>query len=307
MSDRPFVVSLPSPELRDAIGPDVEGVKFVLWDLRDAPPAPTIDLVVPPYLGRTRFANLADVKVRLIQSQSIGYDGVREVLPAHMVYANAASVHETSTAELALALVLASQRGIADFVRAQGEGRWAQSFYPSLADRTVLLVGYGGVGRAIEARLAGFEVRLVRVARSERTDDAGTVFATSQLATLVPEADVVIVAVPLDESTTALVDDTFLSAMRDGSLFVNVSRGAVADTDALVRHAAAGRLRLALDVTDPEPLPAGHPLFALGNVIISPHVGGASSAMLPRMARLVREQIGRLQRGDEPLNVVIRT
>lgn len=307
MSDRPFVVSLPSPELRDAIGPDVEGVEFVLWDLRDAPPAPTIDLVVPPYLGRTRFANLADVKVRLIQSQSIGYDGVREVLPAHMVYANAASVHETSTAELALALVLASQRGIADFVRAQGEGRWAQSFYPSLADRTVLLVGYGGVGRAIEARLAGFEVRLVRVARSERTDDAGTVFATSQLATLVPEADVVIVAVPLDESTTALVDDTFLSAMRDGSLLVNVSRGAVADTDALVRHAAAGRLRLALDVTDPEPLPAGHPLFALGNVIISPHVGGASSAMLPRMARLVREQIGRLQRGDEPLNVVIRT
>ena len=307
MSDRPFVVSLPSPELRDAIGPDVEGVEFVLWDLRDAPPAPTIDLVVPPYLGRTRFANLADVKVRLIQSQSIGYDGVREVLPAHMVYANAASVHETSTAELALALVLASQRGIADFVRAQGEGRWAQSFYPSLADRTVLLVGYGGVGRAIEARLAGFEVRLVRVARSERTDDAGTVFATSQLATLVPEADVVIVAVPLDESTTALVDDTFLSAMRDGSLLVNVSRGAVADTDALVRHAAAGRLRLALDVTGPEPLPAGHPLFALGNVIISPHVGGASSAMLPRMARLVREQIGRLQRGDEPLNVVIRT
>jgi len=307
VSDRPFVVSLPSPELRDAIGPDVEGVEFVLWDLRDAPPAPTIDLVVPPYLGRTRFANLADVKVRLIQSQSIGYDGVREVLPAHMVYANAASVHETSTAELALALVLASQRGIADFVRAQGEGRWAQSFYPSLADRTVLLVGYGGVGRAIEARLAGFEVRLVRVARSERTDDAGTVFATSQLATLVPEADVVIVAVPLDESTTALVDDTFLSAMRDGSLLVNVSRGAVADTDALVRHAAAGRLRLALDVTDPEPLPAGHPLFALGNVIISPHVGGASSAMLPRMARLVREQIGRLQRGDEPLNVVIRT
>ena len=173
MSDRPFVVSLPSPELRDAIGPDVEGVEFVLWDLRDAPPAPTIDLVVPPYLGRTRFANLADVKVRLIQSQSIGYDGVREVLPAHMVYANAASVHETSTAELALALVLASQRGIADFVRAQGEGRWAQSFYPSLADRTVLLVGYGGVGRAIEARLAGFEVRLVReqIGRLQRGDE----------------------------------------------------------------------------------------------------------------------------------------
>ena len=307
MSDRPLVVSLPTPELRQALGPDVDGVEFVEWDLRDTPPASRIDIVVPPYLGRARFSNLANVRVRLIQSQSIGYDGVREALPAGMVYANAASVHETSTAELAMALVLASQRGIADFVRAQREGRWAQAFYPSLADRTVLLVGYGGVGRAIEARLAGFEVRIVRVARSERPDDAGPVYATSQLAVLLPEADIVIVAVPLDESTSSLVDDAFLSAMRDGSLLVNVSRGAVADTDALVRHAATGRLRVALDVTDPEPLPAGHPLFGLDNVLISPHVGGASSAMLPRMARLVRDQIARLQRGDEPLNVVIRT
>ena len=208
---------------------------------------------------------------------------------------------------LAMALILASQRGIADFVRAQREGRWARAFYPSLADRTILLVGYGGVGRAIEARLAGFEVEVLRVARNERNDDAGQVHAISQLKALLPQADVVVVAVPLDESTTGLVDDAFLSAMRDDSLFVNVSRGAVADTYALVHHAASGRLRMALDVTDPEPLPEGHPLFSIDNVLISPHVGGASSAMLPRMASLVREQITRLQHGDEPLNVVIRT
>jgi phosphoglycerate dehydrogenase-like enzyme len=306
VNERRLVVSLPTTELRHALG-DLDDVEFVEWDLRGTPPATAIDIVVPPYLGRTRFANLADLHVRLIQSQSIGYDGVRDALPSNLVYANAASVHETSTAELALALILASQRGIADFVRAQREGRWAQAFYPSLADRTVLLVGYGGVGRAIEARLAGFEVRVVRVARSERHDDAGPVHAIARLMTLLPEVDVVVVAVPLDESTTGLVDDAFLSAMSDDSLFVNVSRGAVADTDALVDHAQRGRLRMALDVTDPEPLPEGHPLFSLDNVLLSPHVGGASSAMLPRMAHLVREQITRLQRGEEPLNVVLRT
>jgi phosphoglycerate dehydrogenase-like enzyme len=121
------------------------------------------------------------------------------------------------------------------------------------------------------------------------------------------EADVVVVSVPLNEETTRLVDDAFLSSMRHGALLVNVARGGVADTAAMLRHAAAKRLRLALDVTDPEPLPDGHPLFALPNVLITPHVGGATSAMLPRMARLLGEQIARMARGDEPRNVVIRT
>jgi phosphoglycerate dehydrogenase-like enzyme len=113
--------------------------------------------------------------------------------------------------------------------------------------------------------------------------------------------------VPLDESTTHLIDDTFLSLMPNGSLLVNVSRGLVADTEALVNHASAGRLRLALDVTDPEPLPEGHALFSLDNVLISPHVGGASSASFPRLVRLIKEQVERMARGDEPLNVVLRT
>ena len=113
-----------------------------------------------------------------------------------------------------------------------------------------------------------------------------------------------VVVVPLTPATRRLIDDTFLSRMRDGSLLVNVSRGPVADSDALIAHATNGRLRLALDVTDPEPLPAGHPLFALSNVFISPHVGGMTSAMLPRMARLLRDQIARMQRGDDPINVV---
>ena len=116
-----------------------------------------------------------------------------------------------------------------------------------------------------------------------------------------------IVGVPLTDATTGLVDDAFLAALPDGALVVNIARGKVADTDAILDHATRGRLRFALDVTDPEPLPQGHPLFALPNVLISPHVGGASTAMMPRMARLVRTQIERMLRGDEPLNVVLRT
>jgi phosphoglycerate dehydrogenase-like enzyme len=124
---------------------------------------------------------------------------------------------------------------------------------------------------------------------------------------LLPGADVVIIAVPLNDSTTHLVDDAFLTAMHDGALLVNIARGPVADTQAILDHASSGRLRFALDVTDPEPLPDGHPLFALENVLISPHVGGATSAAIPRLVRLVKEQIERLRHGEEPLNVVIRT
>lgn len=308
MSDPRLLVSVPDRALRDALEGLVDDVEVVEWDLDAPAPRGAIDIVVPPYMGGPApLARLAGVGVRLIQSQSVGYDGVAAVLPAGMVFANAASVHEASTAELALALILASQRGVPDFVRAADEGRWVSEFRPSLADRTVLLVGYGGVGRAIEARLVPFEVTLVRVAQTARVEATGAVHAFGELADLVPLADVVVVAVPLDESTTGLIDDAFLSRVRDGALVVNVARGRVARTDALVRHAGSGRIRLALDVVDPEPLPDHHPLFAMPNVLISPHVGGATSAMLPRMARLIEDQIGRMRRGEEPRNVVLRS
>jgi phosphoglycerate dehydrogenase-like enzyme len=300
-------VSVPGQTLREAIGA-IDGVEFVQWDMSGPPPVPTFDIVIQPYMGATKkLGALAGVTTRLVQSQSIGYDGVDEVLPPGNVFANAATVHETSTAELALALILASQRGIPDFVRAAGDGRWAPARYASLADRTVLLLGYGGVGKAIEDRLRPFEVDLVRVANTARTDERGAIHGIDELAQLLPQADIVVVGVPLTESTTGLVDDAFLAVLRDGALLVNIARGPVADTEAILRSAESGRLRFALDVTDPEPLPDGHPLFALPNVLISPHVGGATTAMMPRMARLAREQIERMQRGDEPVNVVLRT
>lgn len=308
MTQAELLVSVPGPTLRDALGTPPEGAEVVVWDLEAPAPADHIDLVVPPYMGAAaRLGALEGVSTRLVQSQSIGFDDVPAALPAGHVFANAASVHETSTAELTLALVLASQRGIPDFVRAASEGRWAPARHESLADRRVLLIGYGGVGRAIEARLAPFEVEITRVASRARSDEQGFVRGIDELPTLLPNADIVIVGVPLTESTTGLVGESFLAALPDGALVVNIARGKVADTDAILAEAERGRLRFALDVTDPEPLPAAHPLFALPNVLVSPHVGGASTAMIPRMARLLREQIERMLRGDEPLNVVFRS
>jgi phosphoglycerate dehydrogenase-like enzyme len=305
MTPRHLTVSVPTSELRDALIELATDVTVLEWDMSGPAPVPEIDIVVPPYMSAPSvLRRLSGVTTRLVQSQMVGYDGVREALPPGPAYANATSVHETSTAELVLALILASQRGIPDFVRAGAEGRWAPTWHESLADHTVLLVGYGGVARAIESRLAGFEVTIERLARTERSDERGVIHGFDSLHSLLPTSDVVVVVTPLTPLTTHLIDDAFLSRMRDGSLLVNVSRGPVADTEALTAHASRGRLRLALDVTDPEPLPTGHPLFALPNVLISPHVGGRTSAMLPRMVHLLNEQVSRMQRNDDPLNIV---
>jgi phosphoglycerate dehydrogenase-like enzyme len=308
MSTSHLIVSVPDDGLRQSLGPEPDGVEFITWDMSGPPPQQNIDIVVPPYLvGPQVLKELAGVTTRLVQSPMIGYENIGEYLPPGQVYANAASVHETSTAELTLALVLAAQRGIPEFVRSASQGHWERSWHQSLADRHVLLLGYGGVGQAIEARLLPFEVKLTRVAHRARLDERGEIYGVESLDQLLPDAEIVIIAVPLSDETTGLVNDAFLSRMQDGALLVNIARGPVADTNALVKHASTGRLRLALDVTDPEPLPDGHPLFALSNVLISPHVGGATSAAMPRLARLLNVQIARLLADEEPINVVLRT
>lgn len=307
MSD--LVVSVPDSRLREAVG-HVPGVEFVEWDMAGPAPRDRFDIVVPPYLfGNEPLRSLAGLDVRLVQWQSIGYNGVAEVLPIDAPFANATTVHEASTAELALALVLAAQRGIPKFVREAEQGRWGEPEPLSLADRRVLLVGYGGVSKAIEARLAGFEVSLTRLARSAREDrndagDAVEVHALDELHAKLAEAEVAIVAVPLTPDTERLIDAAALAAMPEGALLVNVARGPVVDTEALVAELRSGRLRAALDVTEPEPLPVDHPLWGLENALVSPHIGGASSAMLPRMARLLRRQIDHLLAGEPPENIV---
>src|SRR5664280_1727782 len=251
MNDNRLTVTVPNKEFIAALGVDTSQVNLIEWDMTGPPPLDTIDIAVPPYMGARDFlVNLEGLHIRLVQGLSAGYDGVAEVLPKNMVFANAASVHETSTSEMTLALILASQRGIPDFVRAAEQGHWAPAWHESLADRTVLLVGHGGVGKAIELKLRAFEATVVRVARTQRSDDTGIIHAYTELPTLLAHADIVVIVVPLTNETTHLVDDAFLSTMRDGALLVNVSRGLVADTSALLAHARTGRIRLALDVTD---------------------------------------------------------
>jgi phosphoglycerate dehydrogenase-like enzyme len=302
-------VTVPTARLAENLGALPEGVELEVWDLQSPAPRERIDLVVAPYMGGAKaLGALEGLDVGLVQSQSIGYDGVEDALPTGIPFANASSVHETSTAEIALALTLAAQRQLPRFVLAQQNGEWSPVFAESLADRRVLLVGFGGVGEAIALRLEPFEIELTVVARTARPvwhERLGRVqvHAIDELPTLLPDAEIVILALPGGAETHHLFGDEMLGLMADGALLVNVGRGTLVDTEALVRQ--QGRIRAALDVLDPEPLPAEHPLWNTDGVLISPHVGGASTAMNPRIARLIRRQIDRMLRGEAPGNIVI--
>ncbi|MFC8349195.1 2-hydroxyacid dehydrogenase [Streptomyces sp. NPDC057280] len=296
-----------------------EGPDYLFWDGGEAgeqdfpgDPADCVVYVVP-YMKRQ------DVKVRplkemrnlqLVQTLTAGVDDVMAQLSdlaPGVRLCNARGVHEASTAELALTLTLASLRGIPGFVRAQQQEHWQGDFHPALADKNVLIVGYGSIGAAIEDRLVPFEVaRVARVARSARTTERGPVHPLTDLPALLPEADVVILSTPLNDSTRGLVNAGFLARMKDGALLVNVARGGVVDTEALLAELETGRITAALDVVDPEPLPKGHPLWQAPGVLISPHVGGPSSAFLPRAKRLLVDQLGRFV-NQEPLRNVILT
>ncbi|MDZ8276442.1 2-hydroxyacid dehydrogenase [Microbacterium aquimaris] len=301
----PLVVSVPTEQLAADIQPLPDGVDVVIWPMDGPAPRDRFDMVVPPYMSMSSVLDhLAGLEVGLVQSQSIGYDGVDRLIPAGMRFANASSVHETSTAELAVGLAIAAQRGIDRFARTQAHGQWEPFVAPSLADRRVMVLGYGGVGKAIAARLSGFEVEIVPVASRARDEDGVAVHGVDELPELLPTTDIVITSLPGGEATRHIIDDAFLTALPDDALIVNVGRGPLIDTDALVDHVTRERIRAALDVTDPEPLPSDHPLWTLPGVLIVPHVGGATTAMTPRITRLVRTQIERLAAGEPPLNVV---
>ncbi|GAA1257058.1 2-hydroxyacid dehydrogenase [Kitasatospora nipponensis] len=284
----------------------------VAFDGRPGPPPDEllarVELLVVPYMRTATVLPLLPrmTALRVLQTQTAGVDDVLPHVPAGVRLCNARGVHDASTAELALTLTLAALRDIPGFVRGQDAEQWRSGFYPALADRTVLIVGYGSVGAAIEDRLRPFECEVLRVARSARQSPAGPVHALADLPALLPRADVVILAVPLSPATRGLVDAGFLAALRDGALLVNVARGPVVDTDALLAELTGGRLRAALDVTDPEPLPAGHPLWHAPGLLITPHVGGSSSAFLPRARRLIGAQLNRFARGEPLANVVER-
>jgi phosphoglycerate dehydrogenase-like enzyme len=243
-------------------------------------------------------------RIRAVQTQALGYDDAIGHVPAGITWCNAVGVHEGPAAEIAVGLLIATLRGFDEFARAMPEGRWVRAWNPGLLGARIMLLGYGGIGIEVHARLTGFGVELVRVARTARTDNHGEIHGIDELSSLLPAVDAVVVAVPYGPETHHLVDDAFLAAMRPGALLVNVARGKVADTDALVHHAATGHIRIASDVWDPEPLPPDHPLWTIPGVFVSPHVGGAVTSMHDRVEALVRDQVARLQTGQPLANVV---
>jgi phosphoglycerate dehydrogenase-like enzyme len=298
------IVALPTEELRDAVGP-VDGVEYVVWDGSGPPPrADEVEVCVPDYRTTPKtMERLGELPaLRVAQTQLAGYEGQVELLPDGVVLANASGVHDDATAEHAVGLALAVLRGIPEAVRSHGHwtNLWDQR---SLADSRVLILGYGSIGRAVAERLVPMRAEITGVASKAR-DDAlvGRVHGVDELPDLLGDQHVVIVLLPLGEATLGFVDDTVLAALPDGAVVVNVARGGVLDTDAVLRH--AGRLRFALDVTDPEPLPDGHPLWSAPDVLITPHVAGGTTAMLPRIAALVRDQLERLVDGRPLRNVV---
>jgi len=257
---------------------------------------------VPAFLSRgptpESLARLPDLDT--VQLMTAGADAWVGRLPAGVTLCDGRGIHTAPTAEWAVTATLAYLHEFPHFARAQARGSWEFRVTDEAAGKRVLIVGAGAIGEAVASRLAPFEVSLTRVARTARPG----VHPVSALPELLPHADVVILVVPLTPATTGLVDAAFLAAMPDGALLVNVARGPVVDSAALTAELVTGRLGAALDVTDPEPLPPGHPWWELPNVLLTPHVGGAVGGVLRRAYALVGDQVRRYAAGEPLLNVV---
>ena len=260
--------------------------------------ADSCEFYVPSYRFDPRVVEVmrSMPKLRIVQTLTAGVDHLMPYLPDGVTVCNAAGVHDAATSELVVGLMIGAQRRLADLVRAQDRREWDQRMAGAVADRKVLVIGAGNIGQAIRRRLDGFECDVTLVGRSARDG----IRAMKELPDLLPAADVVVLIVPITDETRGMVDARFLRAMKDGALLVNVARGPVVVTDDLLAEVSTGRLRASLDVTDPEPLPADHPLWHAPGVVITPHIGGASDALWPRAYRLVAEQLRRTA-ADEPL------
>ena len=261
-----------------------------------------VTFYVPWYMGGKPALELTKQmpNLRILQVPNAGYDDAIEYLRPGMTLCNGKSIHNDSTAELAVGLTIASLRGFPDFIRNQDKSDWVSGTFKSINDRKIGIVGFGSIGTTIAKMLAGFAVEVVGFTQSGRDNT----IAISDLDKHLPSLDVVILILPLTKDSKHLFDARRLALMKDGALLVNVARGGVVATDALVKELNSGRITAALDVTDPEPLPKDHPLWRAKGVLISPHVGGNTTAFESRARRLIESQLNLLVE-NKPLNNVI--
>jgi phosphoglycerate dehydrogenase-like enzyme len=301
-------VWLPDPP--EDLGGLPDGMTADVWTGGEPLPdsADEVEFIVLPFTARpdliAKAARLPKLKV--IQLRSAGAEAVIPHVPASVTLCNARGAHDPATSEWVVGAIVAHLRNFPRFAVSQRDGRWDRVMSETVAGKHVLIVGYGSIGAAVERRLAGWEVTVERIARSARpaTGDAPGVYGLEALPGALPRADVVVLLVPVTDETRGMADADFLAKMRDGALLVNAARGSIVDTDALLKELNAGRIRAALDVTDPEPLPAGHPLWTAPGLLLTPHVGGMVAGGTERANAVVRDQLARYAAGEPLCNVI---
>jgi phosphoglycerate dehydrogenase-like enzyme len=299
-----ITVWLPEPDWVEAMGGLPDGMTADVWTGGEQLPdsIDEVEVVVLPFgVPGSRLPVLAKLpRLRLIQLLSAGAERVIRHVPPGVTLCNARGAHDPAVAEWIMAVILAQVRSLPAYAVHQQAETWAPAASEPLAGQTALIVGYGSIGQAVERLLAPFGVIIERVARHARQG----VSSIDGLPALLPGADIVILLVPVTPATVHLADARFLGLMHDHALLVNAARGSIVDTGALLAELTTGRLRAALDVTDPEPLPSGHPLWSAPGLLLTPHVAGLSTQAMPRARAIVRVQLARYAAGEPPHHVV---
>lgn len=290
---------------REAVGALPPGLDVQLVP-REGPLPPEFyeaEFLVPPYGSRRVLAALPRMReLRVIQANSSGVEWLLPHVPSGVTVCNARGTRDVAVAEWVMTAILAMTKDLAHWHRRQEECSWTPSLLDELAGSRVLIVGHGSIGRAVEARLAPFDVSVDRIASSARDGVRGV----DQLEERLPLADIVVLLLPSSPTTDGLFDEAMLGRMKAGALLVNAGRGMAIDTDALVAALSERRIRAALDVTDPEPLPDGHTLWRLPGAFLTPHIAGDSEESERRVYRLIGEQVRRYMAGEPLVNVVRR-
>jgi phosphoglycerate dehydrogenase-like enzyme len=281
-------------------------------DVRLVPPEPgripdlaEVDFIVPDARTRTPLLELlagGGGRLRVIQTTSAGVDWLIGRVPEHVMVCNARGVYDAPLAEWVVGAILAMERGLVQSRDAQARHAWDAIEPPELSGRRVVILGLGSIGTAIADRLRPFGVELIGVGRTARDGVRGL----AELDEVLPGAEILVNMLPLTSETTGLLDARRLGLLPDGALVVNAGRGRTIETAGLVKELEAGRIRAALDVTDPEPLPPDHLLWTMPNVLITPHMAGDSPASTIRAFEQAGDQVRRFAAGEPLINEVAR-